>query len=343
MNIKQQNQIEEAVALISSGIESLDSCARRYGQDWAKIRGHIQVNLLLQGIASSHKSFVNSSFNQEAVRVRLQSQIQQVNIDKLIEVSALSRPPAADSGTPARAEPKTNFFKTFFGSTSFKYKFATAMMAVVLFLSLTTWAVEASGPGDLLYGPKLNLERTGELFSFSPESKTETRLNYAQNRFDEIQQVVQQGRGGNLDQTVSSYEAALKDAIAGADPQKQELIKEKLQRQLAALENLKKGHPNNRQPQVDNLITRLRYLQNRLSETSGSRLPPVQTAPVRPSPPPSQVKPGNEAGKTAPAHTTNPGGTTSTAKTPPPRQEPGRVPRLDLNPEQNPTVESPRK
>lgn|GEM_PF-1945989 len=352
MSIKQQNQIEEAIALISSGAESLVSCAHRYGRDWAKIRGQVQVNLLLQEVASRHKTTARATFNQEAIRTRLQNQIQQVNMENLLEVTALSQPPAADSGNPPVAKPKNNYFRNFFGSASFKYKFATAMVAVLFFLSLSTWAVEASGPGDLLYGPKLELEKSGELFSFSPENKAEAHLNYAQSRLDEIQQEVQQGRGKNLDQTVSSYEAAIKDAVAGSSPQRQELIKEKLQKHLAALENLKQSHPNIRQPQLENLIMRLHYLLDRLNGVSNPRLPPPQipppasqTAPTHTAlpgntPAPSPGKPHNETGKTTPPRTANPGGTTPPAKTPTTRPEPVRVPRLvDLNTEQTPHTE----
>src|SRR5689334_23519464 len=96
---QQQHQIEEAVTLITSGQETLESCRARYGSStWSTIEGQVRVRLLVKEAGQLNEQLAQQSFEPEALWSKLKPQLEDQLIEKML--SRLSNETfSADSGS----------------------------------------------------------------------------------------------------------------------------------------------------------------------------------------------------------------------------------------------------
>ncbi len=227
-NERNNQKIEEALDLIGKGTETLESCARYYGREWADMRLAVETSLLLRETSREEKQLIEQSFDLEALWAKIQPGIgPTVTLTELLPLPTA----AADSGSDSiwENEPlvKTRIISLeavrrerqarrnkWQGLLS---RVAIILLGFTLFTTAFTGMAQASEPGDALYDSKLVIDHADEWFSFSEQGKAEARLAYADRRLSEIERAVQQGRYDNLDKTFASYKEAVGNAFSLKD------------------------------------------------------------------------------------------------------------------------------
>ncbi len=267
-------QIEDAISLICEGRESLESCALRFGERWPSMRNRVEVALLLQEIGQQHKDRAIESFDKDSIRVNFRRQL------------ALQNSP-----TPAR-----NRLTSLIWPHRWLGRVVVSLLVLGLFSSLFVAAVEASAPGDWLYGAKVNLvDQTGNWLAFSAEDKAAAQLSYADRRLTEIQQSVNQDRYDGLDQALASYDAAVNQAATVSNPVQAEPLTKKLQQDQQILTRLQNGSklPPAARRKLSTVQARIQERLQASKRLTGSPTPPptgTANQPASKTPQPSQVQ-----------------------------------------------------
>jgi hypothetical protein len=98
-------------------------------------------------------------------------------------------------------------------------RYATQLAVVVVMLACLVlgssgiaYASQGTLPGDTLYPVKLGLEQAELLVNQDPVDEVRLHLQFSQNRLDEIEQLVTQGRYQNVHRAVSDYEYQIDQA-----------------------------------------------------------------------------------------------------------------------------------
>jgi hypothetical protein len=93
------------------------------------------------------------------------------------------------------------------------------LMAVLVFggIGITGAAAQAAIPGDALYPVKSTIEQTRLAFAADAGARAELRLGYAENRLEEIQALISEGRYREVSPAVLAFEADLNGAILELD------------------------------------------------------------------------------------------------------------------------------
>lgn len=117
---------------------------------------------------------------------------------------------------------------------------ALIMICVFLFggVMFTAYAAQTALPGDSLYQVKTSLERTRTKLNPNAQSRMDTYLNFAENRIEEIRQLIQDGRFSDISQAALGYTDSIQQAlenlqtIAQNDPQQAVLLSAQLTNRL---------------------------------------------------------------------------------------------------------------
>ena len=119
---------------------------------------------------------------------------------------------------------------------------ASGMAALVIFLGFSTYTVASASaalPGDWQYPIKLQTERVRVALAFSDEAKRDVKLDIAEERVSEIQQLTKRGKiigPGVLDRLIEQTQPLIDDAKGGGwlpeEAARLELVSEKQQEAL---------------------------------------------------------------------------------------------------------------
>jgi len=108
---------------------------------------------------------------------------------------------------------------TLMGSRTQRAAF-TAVMAIIIFMvmlfggaSVTAYASQSALPGDGLYAVKTRLELAQVALEADAYSEAQLHLQFAQRRMDEINELLLQGRGDDVDLATSEFEYHIQSAI----------------------------------------------------------------------------------------------------------------------------------
>jgi len=272
--------LQDCLAKIRSGEETLDSALAHYPQNAADLRPLLEAALWIQSRQDAlqpRPGFVSSS------RRRLVEQIQHEQFTE----------PA--SGNISWWE---NIIKTL--SAGFQQKrLATQLVtALVLVLALLltaggTGIARASQdalPGDLLYGIKRTIEKAELALTPDEAGKAEVYINNARNRLEEVQSLLEENRTEHIGETVSLFEDQVYHAVSiMVSVRDQDNVKAKvlagelnsiLQEESVALRNLAASTP----PEVNKEIDRLLSVSDGMIVLIGDRIPLVAaTATITPT------------------------------------------------------------
>jgi hypothetical protein len=98
-----------------------------------------------------------------------------------------------------------------------QYSALLTLTAVLLFVGYrsTSFLIQRSIPGDPLYETKLAQEELRVSISSNEEAQTRLRIQFAQRRVIEMQELVIAGRDSHLDETLANFEYQMTEAAAG--------------------------------------------------------------------------------------------------------------------------------
>ncbi|MBE9474923.1 MAG: hypothetical protein IMY85_08515 [Chloroflexi bacterium] len=98
-----------------------------------------------------------------------------------------------------------------------QYSALLTLTAVLLFVGFrsTAFLIQRSIPGDPLYGTKLAQEELQVSLSFSEENEARLRIEFAQRRVIEMQELILVGRDSLLDETFDNFKFQMAEAAAG--------------------------------------------------------------------------------------------------------------------------------
>jgi hypothetical protein len=120
---------------------------------------------------------------------------------------------------------------------------ASGMAALVIFLGFSTYTVASASaaiPGDWQYPVKLQTERVRVALAFSDEAKRDVKLDIAEERVSEIQQLTKRGKiigPGVLDRLVEQTQPLIDDAKGGDwQPEEAARLEQVSEKQQQALE-----------------------------------------------------------------------------------------------------------
>ncbi|MEK7693272.1 MAG: DUF5667 domain-containing protein, partial [Chloroflexota bacterium] len=120
---------------------------------------------------------------------------------------------------------------------------ASGMAALVIFLGFSTYTVASASaaiPGDWQYPVKLQTERVRVALAFSDEAKRDVKLDIAEERVSEIQQLTKRGKiigPGVLDRLVEQTQPLIDDAKSGDwQPEEATRLEQVSEKQQQALE-----------------------------------------------------------------------------------------------------------
>ena len=188
--------LEHCLDLISSGSGTVDSVIEQYPQYSEVLRPPLEAAQWLQKrseVFNPRPGFVHLS------RRRLTNRFQ--GYASTSSTETMSRIPA--------------FFQE--RRLVVQYSALLTLTAVLLFVGYrsTAFLVQRSIPGDPLYETKLAQENLRLNLSFSEEQDTRLRLEFAQRRVIEMQELVLVDRTELLDETLADFEFQMAEAAAG--------------------------------------------------------------------------------------------------------------------------------
>lgn len=272
--------LQDCLAKIRSGEETLDSALAHYPQKTGDLRPLLEAALWIQSRQDAlqpRPGFASSS------RRRLVEHIQQEQFTE----------PTSENMTWWE-----NILKTL--STGFQQKRLAAQLvtalALVLALLLTaggTGIARASQdalPGDLLYGVKRTIEKAELALTPDEAGKAEVYIKNARNRLEEVQSLLEENRTEHIGETVSLFEDQVYRAVSIiVIVRDQDNVKAKalagelnsiLQEESTAVRNLAASS----QPEVNREIDRLLSVSDGMVVLIGDRIPLVAaTATIAPT------------------------------------------------------------
>lgn len=207
-------QTEAVLQAWSAGVASQE-LASRYGANWPEIENQAKLSRTAQQAGTEFRQAV-PAFDKAAMWARISSQL---------PAAQISATPSADSANPVAETPKlrvlppisTNNSKSpsrkniWLNRVSWPARIAAAILIFFVLSAGFATAAQAASPGDFLYGAKVALDRSSEVFAFTPDAKAQAALNFCQHRLQEMQDLVREGRYDLLPDVTSDYLSGLQD------------------------------------------------------------------------------------------------------------------------------------
>ena len=189
--------LDSCLDLIAAGSATVDSALEQYPQYREQLRPALEAAAWLQSrkdVFNPRPGFVQISQRRLVNRFRNQGNPNN-------ETQTLSRFPA--------------FFQE--RRIAVQYSALLTLTAVLLFVGYrsTDFLVQRSIPGDPLYEAKITQEELRVKLSSNQENETRLRIDFAQRRVIEMQELVLTGRTELIDQTLANFEYQLSQAASG--------------------------------------------------------------------------------------------------------------------------------
>jgi hypothetical protein len=298
-----ENYVDEAIALIAARHETLQSCAVRYGPLWAQMQGPVEAALRLRVWGQLHFTNTANTFDsasQAAGWERLQQLITNTNArpDIIATTAPYNYDAVANSASDSfdnsakpnniiNFESSSNRRQRQMGLLNIGLRVAAIFLVFLILGAVLVTLIEFSEPGAVLYGAKLNLEHVGEVLAFSPESKLDANLAYANQRLNEINHAVDQSQYKDIDQTLLSYQNSIGSISNLANQTNAPQVLTQLTQQQQQLINLELQStlPPTLQAQLHGLV---QYNQSQISnvqkKVTSSGGPPSRTYNPNPTP-----------------------------------------------------------
>ena len=158
------------------------------------------------------------------------------------------------------------------------------------------YAADGAAPGDALYGVDLGVEELRLFFAFDHEAKAQLALNFADERLEELQELVGEGASGEaIGQVLAGYAENLQQAtqamnmvMAGDSVEAGEtlrlIVQQKLTLQNQILEQVRNQITAQNQGQVEEAIRTMEATRTRVEEmlAAGGQGGPADDSPVGP-------------------------------------------------------------
>lgn len=191
------NIVDTCLDMILSGQATLDEIVVRYPKYASELRSYLEA---ASWFKSYQQNFDASPMIKSSQKIRLSKAIR-ANLPKTQKTT----------GSHVILD---NIF-SFFNPRTYQLIGSIALVLVLLFSSTVGLAFAAKGsiPGDLLYPPKLSIEKTALFFSISESHDTDLHIEYTNRRMDEMEAVIQTNRLGYLPDSVERYEQQVELAI----------------------------------------------------------------------------------------------------------------------------------
>jgi hypothetical protein len=189
--------VDSCLDMLLSGQATLDEILVRYPKYANELRSYLEA-------ASWFKNFQQNFDASPHIKSS-----QKIRLGKAIRGNL----PKAQKTATSRGI-LNNIF-TFFNPKTFQLAGSIALVLVLLFSSSVglAFAAKNSIPGDLLYPPKLSIEKAALFFSTSETQDTDLHIEYTNRRMDEMEAVIQTNRLGYLPESVERYQQQVEFAI----------------------------------------------------------------------------------------------------------------------------------
>lgn len=189
--------LDSCLELISNGSATVESVLERYPQYQEQLKPPLEAAMWLQSrkeVFNPRPGFVQLSQRRLVNRFRNQGSEASVGV-------TISRIPA--------------FFQE--RRIAVQYSALLTLTAVLLFVGYrsTDFLVQRSIPGDPLYEAKVTQEELRVSLASNEEEKTRLRIDYAQRRVIEMQELVIVGRTELIELTLQNFEYQLSQAASG--------------------------------------------------------------------------------------------------------------------------------
>jgi len=189
--------LESCLELITSGSETVESVIEQYPEYREQLKPPLEAALWLQSrkeVFNPRPGFVQLSHRRLVNRFRGQG-------SEAGATETLSRIPA--------------FFQE--RRIAVQYSALLTLTAVLLFVGYrsTDFLVQRSIPGDPLYETKITQEELRVTLASNQEEETRLRIEYAERRVIEMQELVLVGRTDLVDATLKNFEYQLSQAASG--------------------------------------------------------------------------------------------------------------------------------
>ena len=189
--------LDSCLELISNGSATVESVLERYPQYQEQLKPPLEAAMWLQSrkeVFNPRPGFVQLSQRRLVNRFRNQGSEAGVGV-------TISRIPA--------------FFQE--RRIAVQYSALLTLTAVLLFVGYrsTDFLVQRSIPGDPLYEAKVTQEELRVTLASNEEEKTRLRIDYAQRRVTEMQELVIVGRTELIELTLQNFEYQLSQAASG--------------------------------------------------------------------------------------------------------------------------------
>jgi hypothetical protein len=189
--------LDSCLDLIAAGSATVDSALEQYPQYREQLKPALEAAAWLQSrkdVFNPRPGFVQLSQRRLVNRFRNQG-------NPNYETKTLSRFPA--------------FFQE--RRIAVQYSALLTLTAVLLFVGYrsTDFLIQRSIPGDPLYEAKITQEELRVKLSSNQENETRLRIDFAQRRVIEMQELVLTGRTELIDQTLANFEYQLSQAASG--------------------------------------------------------------------------------------------------------------------------------
>ena len=205
VNISTRNQdelsriLDSCLDQITDGTETVESVLERYPKYKEQLRPALEAAQWLQSrseVFNPRPGFVELSHRRLVNRFK-------ANQDQL----------GSPAGNPF------SWIPAFFQERRLvvQYTALVALTAVLLFVGYqsTSFLIQRSIPGDPLYETKLAQEELQVTLASSEEGQTRLRINFAQRRVIEMQELVMAGREDHLSESMSNFEFQMTEAASG--------------------------------------------------------------------------------------------------------------------------------
>lgn len=182
--------IDACLDLLLSGQATLDEILARYPDEAGELRAILETSL----------RFNNS-------RHHLDTEPERKSAQKIRLLKAIKANPQ-NAGYLEKSTGFLDLFRTLFNPRTYQLAGSIALVFLLLFSSTVGFAFAAKNsiPGDLLYQPKLTLEKAALTFSLSDAQDTKLQIDYTNRRMDEVEAVIQTNRLGYLSTSVDRYQ-----------------------------------------------------------------------------------------------------------------------------------------
>lgn len=191
------NIIDTCLDSLLSGQATLDEILARYPEEASELRANLEASIRFNKYRRSFDAAVEIKSSQK------------VRLIKAIKANPQS---IAD---PAKSVGFLGLLRSFFNPRTYQLVGSIALVFLLLFSSTVGFAFAAKNsiPGDLLYQPKLSIEKAALALSLSDTHDASLQVEYTDRRMDEVEAVIQTNRLGYLSASVERYQEQVEVTI----------------------------------------------------------------------------------------------------------------------------------